>query len=129
MTIDENDDLYFSDRTTGIRKISKDGSVTSLTSNTSGIFGNTNVLVRDSFGNFYTGGMNQNSYLLKVSPSGVVSRLAGVATPGLIRGYADGKGDTARFGGFVGLTVDPSGNLVASDYEHHTIRKIVPVAP
>ncbi|MFD2012734.1 hypothetical protein ACFSHO_01380 [Acinetobacter vivianii] len=64
----------------------------------------------------------RNSIIRKISPSGTVTTLAGLAG---VKGSADGKGDIARFYLPTGITVDSSGNLYVVD-QKSTVRKITP---
>lgn len=64
-----------------------------------------------------------NQTIRRISPTGVVSTLAGKASEW---GNADGQGDEARFSTPRGLTVDFSGNIFVADRSNHTIRKITP---
>lgn len=41
-------------------------------------------------------------------------------------GYADGKGDHARFHRPYGAAIDKGGNLYVADYDNHCIRKVTP---
>ena len=126
IVIDDNDILYVSDRSTGIRRIDQEGNVSSLTSNASGIFSNATILVKDHWGNFYTAGINSSSIIVKFAPSGVASIIAGLkGSPG----YADGKGGLALFRDITGFAIDNSGNLFTAESYNHTIRKIVPTSP
>jgi sugar lactone lactonase YvrE len=88
----------------------------------------------DSAGNVYVTDYN-NFTVRKVSPSGVVTTLAGMAG---ISGNADGVGNGARFGGSAsgffgsystgpeGLAVDGVGNLYVADPWNSAIRKVTP---
>ncbi len=75
---------------------------------------------------------NRNLYVVdsslpvvrKVSPDGVVTTLAGLATS--IGEYADGVGSAARFATLTGVAVDDNGNVFVSDASGDTIRKITP---
>ncbi len=70
-----------------------------------------NVFVADTF----------NCTIRKVTPSGVVTTLAGLAgSPG----SADGIGSAARFNYPFGMGVDNSGNIYVGDSDNHTIRKL-----
>jgi len=61
--------------------------------------------------------------ILKVTPSGNISILAGLAaTPG----SADGTGTAARFKSPGGIAVDADGNVYVADSGNGTIRKIAP---
>jgi sugar lactone lactonase YvrE len=73
----------------------------------------------DASGNVYVG---ESSYIRKITPSGVVTTLAG----GSETGYADGAGTVARFKDVSGLVVDAAGNIYAADYGNYAIRKITP---
>lgn len=72
----------------------------------------------DSQANVYVAD-TQNNVVRKISPSGVVSILAG--TPGVF-GSADGS--SALFSGPQGIAVDASGNVYVADTGNSTIRKI-----
>jgi sugar lactone lactonase YvrE len=78
---------------------------------------------RDGAGNFYVADY-QESTILKISASGVISPLAGSAWN---TGTADGVGAAARFNQPTGLAVDPSSGMVyVADSQNDTIRKIAP---
>lgn len=62
-----------------------------------------------------------NSTIRKISPTGVVTTLAGTAGR---RDITDGVGSAARFSRLAGLTIDAAGVLYASD--NHAIRRISP---
>ena len=61
--------------------------------------------------------------VIKISPSGTVSLLAGVAGQ---YGYADGAANTAVFSNLQGIAVDGSGNVYVADTFNNLIRKITP---
>ncbi len=65
----------------------------------------------------------ENHTVRQVSPSGLVSTVAGLAGTS---GSADGTGTAARFDSPAGVAVDASGNLYVADSDNHTIRKVVP---
>jgi hypothetical protein len=83
--------------------------------------GPTGVAV-DSTGNIYVADA-YNCTVRKVTPAGVVTTLAGLASS---NGNADGAGSAARFSRPVGVAVDGTGNVYVADYENNTIRKGYP---
>ena len=76
----------------------------------------------DSSGNVYAADLG-NSNIRKVTPTGSVTTLAGLAGS---LGSADGTGSTARFYYPSGLAADSTGNLYVADQYNSTIRKITP---
>ncbi len=76
----------------------------------------------DGSGNVYVTD-SENHTIRKVTPSGVVSTLAGQAGT---YGSVDGTGSEARFHQPGGVAVDGSGNVVVADSLNHTIRKVTP---
>ncbi len=78
-----------------------------------------NVMVADAY----------NHTIRKITPAGVVTTLAGKAEMRVgqpVGGFADGKGDAARFRCPRGLAVDPAGNIFVADTENALLRKITP---
>ncbi|MEI9908947.1 MAG: NHL repeat-containing protein [Bacteroidota bacterium] len=74
----------------------------------------------DALGNVYVADKD-NDMIRKISPSGMVSTLAGSS-----RGYADGSASTAKFFAPTGVCVDLDGNVYVADMSNHRIRKITP---
>ena len=82
-------------------------------------FGPQSVAV-DGTGNVYVADSG-NHTIRKITPSGVVSTLAGLAGSS---GSNDGTGCTARFYGPSGVAVDGTGNVYVADSGNLTIRKV-----
>jgi sugar lactone lactonase YvrE len=76
----------------------------------------------DTAGNIFVGD-NGNATIRKISPSRVVTTIAGLA---VYPGSTDGLGTAARLCGPTGIAVDGSGTLYVSDTKTNTIRRIVP---
>jgi hypothetical protein len=76
----------------------------------------------DGAGNVYVADSG-NSTIRKITPTGVVTTLAGSA--GVI-GNADGTGAAARFSVPVGVATDDAGDVYVADVGNDTIRKITP---
>ncbi len=75
-------------------------------------------LVVDAAGNLYVGDSNRK--VRKITPSGVVSTLAGSGSSGNV----DALGAAASFGTVEGLAIGPSGDIFVADSGNHTIRKV-----
>ena len=76
----------------------------------------------DSAGTLFVGDSG-NGTIRKITPTGVVTTLAGTAGAS---GTADGTGPAARFSNPAGLAMDSGGNLYVADSGNQTIRKVTP---
>jgi len=76
----------------------------------------------DAAGNAYVADWG-NRTIRKITPSGLVSTLAGTAGGS---GSVDGAGSSASFLGPRGIAVDASGTLYVADTDGSTVRKITP---
>jgi hypothetical protein len=76
----------------------------------------------DAADNLYVADTN-NHRIRKITPSGLVTTLAGQATAGVV----DGEGTAARFDSPYALTVDKAtGNIYTADWNGYTVRRITP---
>jgi len=75
----------------------------------------------DAAGNIYTSIYGKN-LILKITPAGVVSILAGSGYPG----SSDGTGAQASFNDPAGIVADAQGNIYVADQINATIRKVTP---
>jgi len=80
----------------------------------------------DTAGNVYVAD-TLNETIRKVTPNGVVTRLAGTSWAEAT-GSADGTGAAARFYYPEGVVTDSAGNVYVADTLNDTIRKITPTA-
>jgi hypothetical protein len=80
------------------------------------------AVAADHKGKIYVADTSNNT-IRKVTPSGVVTTVAGLAG---VSGSQDGTSSTARFNQPYDLTVDTSGNLFVADTGNNLIRKVTP---
>ena len=130
LAIDKNGTLYIADRDNHtIKKITSVGVGSVLAG--SGIAGSANGQGREASFNFPEGiavdgdgnvyvSDRDNNKIRKISPTGLVSTLAGTGTAG----YADGPAASANFKTPKGIAVDGDKNLYVADYGNSLIRKI-----
>lgn len=78
-------------------------------------------LAVDAQGTLYVADLN-NHRIREIDASGIVTTMAGSATPG----SADGQGGAATFMSPIGVAVDPAGNLVVADNGAQAIRRVSP---
>ncbi|HKB92005.1 MAG TPA: putative Ig domain-containing protein, partial [Opitutaceae bacterium] len=114
-----------------VRKITPGGTVTTLAGSgspgfTDGAgsaaqFSSAWAVAVDSGGNVYVADQSNNA-IRKVTPSGVVTTLAGSRTAG----FADSTGAVAKFSSPQGVAVDSDGNVYVADSGNNRIRKISP---
>ncbi|MDQ6891269.1 MAG: hypothetical protein M3167_01130 [Acidobacteriota bacterium] len=128
LAVDGAGDVYVSGHNK-IQKVSPEGTVTTLAG--SGDPGSADGagalasfrgpagLAVDLSGNVYVADRGNNT-IRKVTPSGIVTTLAGSGSPG----SADGTGTAASFNSPAGVALDASGNLYVADSANNKIRKI-----
>jgi mucin-19 len=136
VAVDSAGNVYIADTDNStIRKITPDGVVVTL-AGTPGIFGTADGiganaqfcapegLAVDGTGNLYVADTG-NQAIRKISPSGVVTTLAGAPGP-YQYGSSDGTGTAARFSSPTGVAVDRAGIVYVTDLGNNLIRKITP---
>ncbi len=130
IAVDATGNVYVADfGNNKIRKITPTGMVSTFAGSTSGTaegqgtaaqFTNTRAIAIDFSGNLYVADAGNNK-IRKITPSGLVSTLAGGTV-----GFADGQGTAAQFDSPTGIITDMSGNLYVADSDNDKIRKITP---
>lgn len=127
---DNKGNFYVSDTYNNmIRKISKDGVVTTLAGRlkkgkangkgSAASFAHPAGIAVDKNGNVYVADAG-NNLIRMINPEGVVTTYAGTGE----RGKQDGDAQAATFYRPVGVAVDTSGNIYVADYENNLVRKI-----
>jgi len=134
VAVDSSSTMYVADTTNHrIRKITSTGVVTTLAGSgtaqfadgtgTGASFNSPQGISVDSAGNVYVGD-TLNNRVRKITPSGVVTTLAGSGTAQ----FADGTGTGASFNNPYGVTVDSEGIVYVVDKLNYRVRKITMTA-
>ena len=133
ITVDEKDNLYVVDASKIIRRITPDGTVSTLAGSAdsggnidgkgkAARFSGLRGITVDAVGNLYVcDAINHN--IRKISNEGMVSTLVGSIK---LSGQLDDVTPADRLLDPVGIVVDPFGNLYVSDAIYQSIRKITP---
>lgn len=135
LTVDLSGNVFVADADSHtIRKITPAGLVSTVVGR-AGVAGSTDGqgavarfsgpqgIAADSIGNLYVADSGNNT-IRKVSPSGVVSTLAGTPGPSTLR--VDGKGSAARFNGPEAVALDSDGNIYVLDTGNFALRQVTP---
>lgn len=125
IAVDDSGTIYLSDRAddSHLRVVTQQGvsyklTLTANAGDATAPLSQVVSLARDATGNFYA--TDQGCAIHKISPTGLLTILAGGATCG----GADGKGTAASFDSRLAITVDASGSVYVGG--GGTIRKITP---
>lgn len=132
LTIDDGNNLYIVDSgSSAIRKMTPDGFVSTLAggqhygsqdgAGSTAQFNTPLGVAADQAGNVYVADEG-NHEIRKISPTGVVTTLAG--SP--VRGKTDGSGNAASFNDPSGICIAGSGDLYVADTFNSAVRKITP---
>jgi sugar lactone lactonase YvrE len=133
LAVDSSGNVFVADtNSNAIRKITPAGVVTTLAggagkgssdgTSTAAKFSEPRGIAIDAAGNLYVADY-ENHTVRKVTPSGVVTTLAGTAGSS---GNTDGQGAAARFQALQGITVDSAGNIYVTEQANRSVRKITP---
>jgi gliding motility-associated-like protein len=130
VTVDLSGNTYIVDDNNVIRKVTPAGVVTTFAGSgalgsangtgTAASFKNLLGIITDAAGNVYV--TDSNNMIRKITPTGVVTTLAGNGTSG----SANGPGASASFKTPLGIGIDAAGNLYVADMFNNMIRKITP---
>lgn len=120
LTIDAGGNLYVGDyNNRSIRKITPDGTVSSITTPSQLIYFNIFGISIDKAGNIYGPNFITNN-IVRISPSGVLSVVAGSGK----LGHTDGPAANASFNNASDVAVTASGAIIVADTYNYTIRLI-----
>jgi len=134
VALDSSGNLYIADsHNNRIRKVSTSGMITTVAGNgtwgyngdniaaTAAELANPTGVALDSSGNLYIADL-ENARIRRVSTSGIITTVAGKATPGF-----SGDGGSATSAELLmpcGIALDSSGNLFIADNNNYRIRKV-----
>lgn len=132
VAVDTKGNIYIADHLNNlVRKITPDGVVTTLAGSgsigkqdgtgTAASFNNPTGIAVDVAGNIYVADVS-NNLVRKITPSGVVTTLAGTGGNGSV----NGPGSQATFSNPSGIAVDGAGNVYIADLSNNLVRKITP---
>ncbi|MDR2214502.1 MAG: IPT/TIG domain-containing protein [Nevskiaceae bacterium] len=132
MAMDSKGNVFVADGlNSSIRKIAPDGTVSTFAGSNTGVagfangsgatarFNNPYDVAIDGNDNLYVADLG-NHRIRMITPTGVVSTLAGSGTPGLV----NGPGIAAQFNEPRGVAVDANGVVYVADTENYSIRAI-----
>jgi hypothetical protein len=123
LAVDENGNIYFTSSSNTVRKISKDGSVSTFSSGGNSFYvsdefiGVTGIVY--SLGYLYVADFDRNE-IRKISMDGQVTIVAGSGKPG----FDDGISTKATFNFPLDLAVGPNGEIYVADGWNIALRKI-----
>ena len=122
ITLDLSGNIYVVDNSTKVRKISNNTVSTIITNSPNGTYGVAAAIAVDYGGNIYLTDYENTSYIIKVTPSGLFSNIAGSGY-----GLTDGYGSVAKFKHPAGIACDSVGNLYVADTYNNVIRLLTPL--
>jgi serine/threonine protein kinase, bacterial len=131
IAIDMDGNLFVDDTYSNrIRKITPTGVVTTIAGSgypgkndgagKNASFDHPHGIAIGSSGNLFVADYN-NHTIRKITPSGIVTTIAGSGR----RGDGDGEGKNASFSAPFGIAIDPFENIIVADTSNHKIRKII----